>query len=100
MGALVLGRVSTKLSSNGLLGAAGALYAAALAVIILVPSSPAALTTLVFAGLAWVAVTSTLQAELQLVLPDRGPPAAWSALRKLLLATMYATRWIRRTPEP
>jgi len=69
VGALVLGRVRTRLSTNGMLGAASVLYAAALAVIILAPSFPAALATLVFAGLAWMAATSTLQAELQLVLP-------------------------------
>src|ERR1700730_10038157 len=68
VGALVLGRVRTPLSTNGTLGAAGLLYAAALAVIILVPSFPAALATLVFAGVRWTFATSTLQAELQLVL--------------------------------
>src|SRR2546430_9190977 len=68
-GAVVLGGVRTRLSTNGMLGAASVLYAAALAVIILAPSFPAALATLVFAGLAWMAATSTLQAELQLVLP-------------------------------
>jgi MFS family permease len=68
-GALVLGRVRTHLSTNALLGAAGVLYAAALAVLVLVPSFPAALVTLVFAGLAWTAVISTLNAELQLFLP-------------------------------
>ena len=66
---LVLGRVTDRLSTNGTLSAAGVLYAAALAVVVLVPSFPAALATLVVAGLAWMAATSTLQAELQLVLP-------------------------------
>ena len=66
---LVLGRVTDRLSTNGTLSAAGVLYAAALAVVVLAPSFPAALATLVLAGLAWMAVTSTLQAELQLVLP-------------------------------
>jgi MFS family permease len=69
VGALVLGRVTDRISTNGTLSAAGVLYAAALAVVVLVPSFPAALATLVLAGLAWMAVTSTLQAELQLVLP-------------------------------
>src|ERR1700716_1325476 len=69
LGALVLGRLRTPLSTNGVLGAAGILYAAALAVIILAPSFPAALATLVFAGLAWMAATSTLVSEVQLVLP-------------------------------
>jgi MFS family permease len=40
-----------------------------LAVIVLTLSFPAALVTLVLAGVAWMAVTSTLAAELQLFLP-------------------------------
>jgi len=69
VGAMVLGRVRDRLSTNGTLGAAGILYAAALAAIVLVPGFWAALATLVLAGLAWMAVTSTLAAELQLFLP-------------------------------
>jgi MFS family permease len=69
VGALVLRRVRTRLSTNGIVGAAGILYAAALAAIVLTPSFAAALTILVFAGLSWMAATSTLQADLQLVLP-------------------------------
>jgi MFS family permease len=68
LGALVLGRVKT-FSINGILLAAGILYAATLAVVILVPNFAAALATLVLSGLAWMAITSTLQAEMQLVLP-------------------------------
>jgi MFS family permease len=82
VGALVLGRVRIPLSSNGILGAGGVLYVAALAVIILAPSFPTALATLVFAGLAWMAVTSTLQAELQLVLPT------WVRARGLAIYTV------------
>ncbi len=67
--ALVLGRVRDRLSTNGMLAAAGILYAAALAALVLIPSFPAALATLVFAGLAWTAIISTLNAELQLFLP-------------------------------
>jgi MFS family permease len=69
LGALVLGRVKNSLSTNGILAAGGVLYAAALAVVIVVPSFPAALAILALSGLAWMAVTSTLQAELQLLLP-------------------------------
>ena len=68
LGALVLRRATT-LSTNGVLLAAGLLYAATLAVIILIHSFAAALATLVVNGLAWMAITSTLQAEMQLVLP-------------------------------
>jgi MFS family permease len=69
VGAFALGQVRDRLSTNGLLTAAGVLYAAALAVIVLTFSVPAALATLVLAGVAWMAMTSTLAAELQLFLP-------------------------------
>ena len=68
LGALVLGRVKT-LSTNRILLAAGILYAGTLTVIVLVPNFVAALATLVLSGVAWMAITSTLQAEMQLVLP-------------------------------
>jgi MFS family permease len=67
--ALVIGRVRDHLSSNGTLTAAGVLFAAALVLIVLVANFPAALATLLFAGLAWTTVISTLIAELQLFLP-------------------------------
>jgi MFS family permease len=85
VGALVLGRVRDRLSTNGMLAAAGVLYAAASAVVVLAPSFPAALATLVFAGLAWMAVTSTLAAELQLFLP------AWVRARGLAVYTVTFT---------
>jgi MFS family permease len=69
IGAFVLGRVRDRLSNNGMLGAAGVVYAAASAALVLTPSFAAALATLLFAGLAWMAVTSTLAAEVQLFLP-------------------------------
>ena len=69
LGALILGRVRARLSTNGMLGMGAVLYAAALATLVAVPSFTAALVALVFAGLAWMAVTSTLHAEVQLVLP-------------------------------
>jgi predicted MFS family arabinose efflux permease len=81
-GALVLGRVRTRLSTNGTLGAGGVLYAAALAAVVVVPGFSAALVVLAAAGLAWMAVTSTLQAELQLVLP------AWVRARGLATYTV------------
>jgi MFS family permease len=85
VGAVVLGRVRGRLSNNGMLGGAGVVYAAASAVIVLTPSFPAALATLVFAGLAWMAVTSTLAAELQLFLP------AWVRARGLAVYTVIFT---------
>jgi len=85
VGAVVLGRVRDRLSNNGMLGVAGVVYAAASAVIVLTPSFPAALATLVFAGVAWMAVTSTLAAELQLFLP------AWVRARGLAVYTVIFT---------
>jgi MFS family permease len=69
LGALLLARVRDRLSTNGVLTAAGVAFAAALAAVVSVRSFPLGLVTLVVAGMAWMAVTSTLQAELQLVLP-------------------------------
>jgi MFS family permease len=85
VGAAVLGRVRDRLSNNGMFGAAGVVYAAASAVIVLAPGFPAALATLVFAGLAWMAATSTLAAELQLFLP------AWVRARGLAVYTVTFT---------
>jgi MFS family permease len=82
LGVLTLGRMTDRLSTNGTLGAAGVLYAGALAVVVLVPNFTAALVTLVAAGLAWMAGTSTLQAELQLVLP------AWVRARGFAIYTV------------
>jgi MFS family permease len=67
--ALVLGRLRNHLSTNGLLSIAGVLFAAVMVVVVLVPNFFAAMVVLVFAGLAWTAVISTLNAELQLFLP-------------------------------
>ena len=58
------------------------MYAVALAALVVVPSFAAALFAMVFAGLTWMAVTSTLQAELQLVLP------AWVRARGLAMYTV------------
>jgi MFS family permease len=85
VGAVVLGRVRDRLSNNGMLGAAGVLYAAASAALVLAPGFPAALATLVCAGLAWMAVTSTLAAELQLFLP------AWVRARGLAVYMVIFT---------
>ena len=85
VGAVVLGRVRDRLSTNGMMAAAGVLYAAASAVIVLVPSFVAALLTLLLAGLAWMAVTSTLAAELQLFLPP------WVRARGLAIYTVTFT---------
>jgi MFS family permease len=69
LGASLLGRVGNRLPTNATLAAGAAAYAAALAALVLVPNFPAALAILVLSGLSWMAVTSTLQADLQLILP-------------------------------
>lgn len=66
---LILGRLRSRLTTNGLLTPAALIFSAALVIIVLVSNFLAALVTLVFAGLAWTAVISTLNAELQLFLP-------------------------------
>ena len=69
LGALVLGRVRARLSTNAMLGAACVLYAAGLAAIVSAPNFGVALVILVFTGLAWTGAISTLNAELALFLP-------------------------------
>jgi predicted MFS family arabinose efflux permease len=88
VGALVLRPVTSHLSTNGMLAAAGVIYAIALGVIVLVPSFVVALAILVFAGLAWMATGSTLNAELQLFLP------VWVRARGLavLLVTFFGAQ--------
>ncbi len=85
VGAVVLPWVRDRLSTNGTLGAAVLLYAAAQAGTVPAPSFPAALTSLMLAGLAWMAVTSTLVAELQLFLP------AWVRARGLAVYAVTFT---------
>jgi MFS family permease len=85
LAALVLGQVRDRLSTSGLLTASGVLFAAALALIVLIPNFWAAMVVLVFAGLAWTAVISTLNAELQLFLP------VWVRARGLAIYMMTFT---------
>ena len=69
LGALVLGRVRARLSTNAMFGAACVLYAGGLLAIVVAPNFGVALVILVFTGLAWTAAISTLNAELALFLP-------------------------------
>ena len=69
LGAVVLRRVAGTLSTNDALAAGAALYAVTLALVILTSNFVAALVILVLSGIGWMVVTSTLQAELQLLLP-------------------------------
>src|SRR5918998_866763 len=84
-GAVVLGRVRRHLSANGMLSAAGIVYTAVLAGIVLTRNFPAAVAILVLAGLGWMALTSTLVGELQLFLPG------WVRARGLSIYTVTFT---------
>jgi len=85
VGALLLAQVNDRLPTNAMLTAAGVLYAASLAVTVLAPGLLTALAALVAAGVAWMATTSTLVAELQLFVP------AWVRARGLGLYTVVFT---------
>ncbi len=85
LGAVVLGPVRRRLSANAILAAAGIVYAAVLTGIVLAANFLAAIVALVVAGLGWMAVTSTLVAELQLFLPG------WVRARGLATYTVTFT---------
>jgi MFS family permease len=69
-GSFLLHRLRTRLSANGLLVAASAVYAAVMVAVVLIPSVIVAVLALLPAGLAWMAVLSTMNASLQLFLPE------------------------------
>jgi hypothetical protein len=62
--------------------ASGLVFAAVLAVVVLVSNQFVILLVLLLAGMAWVAVLSTINAELQLFLP------AWVRARALSIYQM------------
>jgi len=68
-GAVILPRVRARLSINALLAASGIVYAAVLAAVVFVGNTALILVALLPAGVAWMAVLSTINAELQLFLP-------------------------------
>jgi MFS family permease len=69
-GSFLLPRLRTALSPNRLLAAASVAYAVVMVVVVLVPSVIIAVVVLLPAGLAWIAVLSTMNASLQLFLPQ------------------------------
>ncbi|HEY6592503.1 MAG TPA: MFS transporter [Asanoa sp.] len=69
-GALVLPRVRSRLSNNQLLFAAGIVFGAVLLVVGLVRSPAVVTLALVPAGVAWVTVLSSINAAMQLWLPN------------------------------
>jgi len=68
-GAVILPRIRARLSINALLAASGIVYAAVLAAVVLIGNPAVILVALLPAGVAWIAVLSTINAELQLFLP-------------------------------
>jgi MFS family permease len=68
-GALILPRIRSRFSINALLAASGVVFALVLAAVVLIGSPIVILVTLLPAGVAWMAVLSTINAELQLFLP-------------------------------
>jgi MFS family permease len=80
--ALTLGRVRARIGVDILLPAAGLVFAAALALLVLVSNPILIVLGLLPAGIAWIAVLSTMNAELQLFLP------AWVRARGLSVYQM------------
>jgi MFS family permease len=81
-GAVILPRVRARLSINALMAAAGIVYAVVLATVVLLSNTVVILLVLLPAGVAWMAVLSTVNAELQLFLP------AWVRARGLSVYQM------------
>lgn len=81
-GAFVLPRIRARLSNNALMVAASLVYAAVLVLLVVVRNAAVALIVLVPAGVAWIAVLSTINAALQLFLP------AWVRARGLSIYQM------------
>ncbi len=68
-GVVVIGRIRARWTDDLLIARMSLVYAVAMAVVVLVPSVFAVIAALLFAGLAWMAVLSTVNATLQLFLP-------------------------------
>jgi len=81
-GAFILPRARARLSLNSLLAVSGIVYAVVLAVVVLISNAVVILIVLLPAGVAWMAVLSTINAELQLFLP------AWVRARGLSVYQM------------
>ncbi len=76
-GSFALPYVRSRLTDNVFVAVASVVYAAALAIVVLVPNVVVAIVVLLPAGVAWIAVLSTMNAALQLFLP------AWVRARGL-----------------
>ena len=81
-GASVLTRVRARLSANGLVGLAGAVFGVVLVVVVLLHSTIGVVLVLIPAGMAWVGMLATMNTSLQLFLP------AWVRVRGLSVYQM------------
>jgi MFS family permease len=70
LGSFVLGSVRARMSNNQMITFASVVYAGVMAVVALVPSALVALLVLLAAGIAWIAVISSVNATLQMFLPQ------------------------------
>lgn len=88
VGGICLGPVRARMTTNGMLGSATVVYAAGLAALASTQRITIALLVLIVTGMAWVAMISTLLAELQLYLP------VWVRARGLALfmVTFFGTQ--------
>ncbi len=68
-GALILPQARARLSSNALMATASLVYAAAMVAVVLLRNVAVTLVVLLPAGMAWIAVLSSVNAALQLFLP-------------------------------
>ena len=82
LGAVALPRLRARMSINALLTASGITFAVVLAAVVLIGNAAVILIALLPAGVAWMAVLSTVNAELQLFLP------AWVRARGLSVYQM------------
>jgi MFS family permease len=69
-GAFILPPIRAKLSANALIGAASCLFAAALVAVVSTHSTAVVVVVLLPTGVAWIAVLSSMNASLQLFLPN------------------------------
>src|SRR5260370_42038689 len=83
LGALILSRLHNQFSDYVIVVASGAVYALALALLVMVPSTVAAVLLLLPAGAGWMVALSVGNSRLELVLP------AWIRARGLSVFQMF-----------
>jgi MFS family permease len=83
IGVVMLSRLHHRFSDQVLVAASGAVYAVALALLVMVPSTVAAVLLLLPAGAGWMVVLSVVNSRLELFLP------AWIRARGLSVFQMF-----------